>query len=58
MLRKAIFCHKIISFSLRELKFLGKMYFSYNERFASAKVGKVFLVQRHNKKVIFYISGI
>ena len=50
-LRKTIFCYKMINFSLRELKFSGNMYFSYTERFATARVEKVLLLQKNYKKV-------
>ena len=50
-LRKIIFCYKMINFSLRELKFSGNMYFSYNERIASSKVERDLLLQRNEKKV-------
>ena len=43
--KKKSFCYEI-SFSLKELKFSGNMYFSYLERLASAKVEKVLLLQR------------
>ena len=60
-LRKTIFCCKMINFSLRELKFSGNMYFSYTERLASARIEKVFSLQKNNKKVtlllIYQISG-
>ena len=60
-LGKIIFCYKIINFSLRELKFSGNMYFSYLERLASAKLEKVLLLQKNDKKVtlllIYHISG-
>ena len=60
-LRKTIFCYKMINFSLRELKFSGKIYFSYLERLASTKVEKVLSLQRNDKKVtlllIYHISG-
>ena len=49
-LRKTIFCYKMINFSLRDLKFLGKMYFSYTERLASAKVEKVLWLRRNHKE--------
>ena len=41
----------MINFSLRELKFSGNMYFSYNERLASSKVERDLLLQRNEKKV-------
>ena len=48
-------------FSLRKLKFLGNMYFSYLERLALAKVEKVLSLQGNDKKVtlllIYHISG-
>ena len=60
-LGKTIFCYKMINFSLRELKFSGNIYFSYLERLASAKLEKVLLLQRNDKKVtlllIYHISG-
>ena len=60
-LGKIIFCYKMINFSLRELKFSGNMYFSYLERLASAKLEKVLLLQKNDKKVtlllIYHISG-
>ena len=60
-LGKIIFCYKMIKFSLRELKFSGNMYFSYLERLASAKLEKVLLLQKNDKKVtlllIYHISG-
>ena len=60
-LGKTIFCYKMINFSLRELKFSGIIYFSYLERLASAKLEKVLLLQRNDKKVtlllIYHISG-
>ena len=60
-LGKIIFCYKMINFSLRELKFSGNIYFSYLERLASAKLEKVLLLQRNDKKVtlllIYHISG-
>ena len=60
-LRKAIFCYKMIKFLLVEVKFPGNIYFSYTERLASAKVEKVLLLQRNDKKVtlllIYHISG-
>ena len=43
-LRKTLFCYKMINLPLRELKFSGKMYFSYAKRLASAKVEKSSLV--------------
>ena len=52
---------QMISFSPRELKFSGNMYFSYPERFASAKVEKALSLQRNDKKVtlllIYHLSG-
>ena len=60
-LRKTTFCYKMINFSQRELKFSGNMHFSYTERLASAKVEKVFWLQRNDKNVtlilIYHISG-
>ena len=60
-LGKIIFYYKMINFSLRELKFSGNIYFSYLERLASAKLEKVLLLQRNDKKVtlllIYHISG-
>ena len=60
-LRKTIFCYKMINFSIRESNFSGNMYFSYLERLALAKVEKVLLLQRNDKKVtlllIYHISG-
>ena len=60
-LSKTIFCYKMINFSLREVKFSENMYFSYTERLASAKVGKVLSIQKNDKKVtlllIYDISG-
>ena len=60
-LRKTVFCYKMINFSLRKLKFRGDMFFSYLERLASAKVEKVLLLHRNDKKVtlllICHISG-
>ena len=60
-LRKTIFCYKMINLLLRELKFSVNMYFSYTERFVSAKVEKVLWLQRNDKKVtlllIYHISG-
>ena len=54
------FCHKMINFLLRELRFSGNMYFSYTERLLSAKVVKVLSLQRNDKKVklllIYHIS--
>ena len=52
-LRKTVFCYKMVNFSLRELKFSRNtaMYLSYLERVASAKVEKVLLLQRNDKKV-------
>ena len=51
----------MINFSLKELKFLENMYFSYIERFALTKVEKALLLQRNDKKVtlflIYHISG-
>ena len=51
----------MINFSLRELKFLGNMYFSYPERFVLAQVEKVLSLQRNDKEVtlllIYHISG-
>ena len=51
----------MINFSLRELKFSGKKYFSYLERLAFAKVEKSLSLQRNDKKVtlllIYDISG-
>ena len=41
----------MINFSIRELKFSGNMYSSYTERLASAKVEKVYSLQRNDKKV-------
>ena len=38
---KTTFCDKMFNFSPRELKFSGKMYFSYTERPASTKIEKV-----------------
>ena len=55
-LRKALFCYKMINFSLSELKFSGNMYFSYTERLTSAKVGKVLSLQRNDKKVTLVTS--
>ena len=52
---------QMISFSPRELKFSGNMYFSYPERLASAKVEKALSLQRNDKKVtlllIYHLSG-
>ena len=45
----------MINFSLRELKFSGNMYFSYNERLTSAKIEKLLLLQRNDKKVILLL---
>ena len=60
-LRKTIFCYEMINFSLRKLKFLGNMYFSYLERLALAKVEKVLSLQGNDKKVtlllIYHISS-
>ena len=60
-LRKTTFCYKMINFSQQELKFSGNMHFSYTERLSSAKVEKVFWLQRNDKKVtlilIYHISG-
>ena len=51
----------MINFSLREVKFSENMSFSYTERLASAKVGKVLSIQKNDKKVtlllIYDISG-
>ena len=48
-------------FSSREVRLGGNMYFSYTERLALAKVGKVFFLQKNDKKVtlllIYVISG-
>ena len=61
VLRKTIFCYKMISFLLRELKFLGNIYFGYTERVSSVKVEKGLLLQRNDKKVtlllIYHTSG-
>ena len=58
--KKKSFCYEI-SFSLRELKFSGNMYFSYLERLPLAKVEKVLSLQRNDKKVtlllIYHIPG-
>ena len=54
-LRKTNCCYKMINFSLRELKFSGNMYFSYIERIALAKVGKVLSLQRNDKKVTYLV---
>ena len=58
---KTFFCYKMINFSLKELKFSRNMYFSYPERFASAKVEKDLSLQRNYNKVtlilMYHISG-
>ena len=60
-LRKTVFCYKIINYSLRELKFLGNMYFSCLEKVVSARAEKVLSLQRNGKNVtlllIYHISG-
>ena len=52
-LRKTILSHKMINFSLKELKFSGNMYFKHLERLASTKVERVLSlqIQRNDKKV-------
>ena len=42
---KKKFCQEMINCSLRKLKFLGNMYFSYTERLTSTKVKKGVLVR-------------
>ena len=51
-LRKAIFCYRMINFSVKELKFSRSLYFIYTERFASAKVDK-----KVTLLLIYHISG-
>ena len=49
------FCYKMISFSLRELKFIGNMHFSYTERLAWAKAEKILSLCKSN--IIFCCAG-
>ena len=48
--KKTCFCHKMINFSLGELKCSRNMCFSYTKRLASAKVKKDLSLQRNDKK--------
>ena len=43
---KNIFYYKMINFLLRELKFLGNMYFSFIERIALAKAESPFITEK------------
>ena len=43
---KNIFYYKMINFLLRELKFLGNMYFSFIERIALAKTESPFITEK------------